>query len=397
MRSRFLQWARDKTQSLSPEQTWLLWLAVMTYLVSGLYLCLFTQGIDFHLVYYTAKKIAAGHGALIYDRFLAFTPGQSSLFYMYPPLVAALYVPLTAVSAMSALLIFHVLSHAALWVALVVWVRRWCNRPEHALRVIVAVLLFYPLYYGLHLGQSELLLLACLMVGWEAHRRGWWWLAGFLFAIAITFKLFLAFLLLHWLITKQWKLLLASVLCLLVMTGAGVFIVGVPVWMQWVAKLSGPLGIEAFIDNQSITGFVCRTFPFLSPTIVIALRAVMSLVLVGGYVWTVWRQQKRQPPEMLLSFAILTLLLVSPHTDTHHLTFLLIPFVTLIVFDRMDFSGYAFYAFFACFVPLIAFHFVWDERAQALVQGASVVLVSIPFFILLAFWENWRRRLVRGH
>src|SRR5690349_19072702 len=144
----------DYWRQASADRRLLIWLALMTYFCSGLFLCLFTQGVDFHLMYYAAKNIAEGQGASIYDRFLAFKPGENSLFYMYPPAAAAFYLPLSFLSPVQGLMVFHLISHAALWGVIWLWWTRLSRDQDTRALLLIITFLFFPLYYGLHMGQS---------------------------------------------------------------------------------------------------------------------------------------------------------------------------------------------------------------------------------------------------
>jgi len=61
----------------------------------------------------------------IYDAFIAFRPGDGSLFYMYPPPAALLLAPFGLLAFTPAFVLFQVLSHALLWGFWALWIRRW--------------------------------------------------------------------------------------------------------------------------------------------------------------------------------------------------------------------------------------------------------------------------------
>ena len=93
---------------------------------------------------------------------------------------------------------------------------------------------------------------------------------------------------------------------------------------------------------------------------------------------------------------LITALLVSPHTDTHHLSFLLIPFSLLYVTGQWGFSVGLPYAFFAVMLPLMTFKFLDFRRAVWMARHPVTQLgFSLPFLGLFLFWWSYRKKLLR--
>jgi hypothetical protein len=385
---------------LSIEAKILVFLAGATYLASGLYLGFFTAGIDFTLVYEAASRILQGQGASLYTDFFQFRPGQNPLFFMYPPMVALLYTPLAWLPREAAFIVFQIVCQVFLWATLWLLCRRPNVSPDQARRIACLTLLFYPLYYSFAMGQSEAIALGCLVFAFHQFKRGNWLLSSFLLTLAIGLKLFLGLLVVPFLLLRHWKYVLMCAGWLAGWMILSSYFVPPEVLRQYAGKLFSPIGIEAFIDNQSVTGFIYRsltanayTTGFLdAPGLARTVSAALSALGLGVYGWTLWTRSKRVPLEYSFSFTLVTALLISPHMDTHHLTFLLIPFIFLMIGEKeTSLTPWLYYAFFAAFVPLWGFKFLSLNRGLFFAHHQLHFLLSVPFFVLFAFWMYWVR------
>lgn len=360
----------------------LLILAFARYLSQGLYGGLFANGFDFKVIHDAAVAVVHGNGAGIYDAFLAFRPGDSSLFYMYPPPAAFLFAPIGVMSFPAAFVVFQLLSHAAVFAFWALSTKGWPT--EKRLAALVAVLLFYPLYMSLRLGQSEPIILLCLAGAFNLKKPA---AAGLFLAVAIWLKLFLALLLLHLLLRGRHRALAWTVLWLAVLFAAGFLAVPWSAQAAYWPRLLAPLGIEAFYDNQSASGFAHRLLTaspyvtgwFDAPRGASLLKAALALLFVGGYARAALRSKNEG---RVLALCLVTALLAAPHADTHHQALLLAGFLSL----PLTFGTAAFYAAFAEFVPVVADKFISLTRLQAVAHGPLSLVLSLPFFVLAAFW-----------
>lgn len=360
----------------------LLVLACARYVSQGLFGGLFANGFDFKVVHDAAVAVAHGNGAGIYDAFLAFRPGAGSLFYMYPPPAALLFAPFGFLEFGTAFVLFQFLSHAALWGFLAIWTKSWPK--EKALAAVAAVLLFYPLYMSLRLGQSEAIILLCLAAALNIKKPA---AAGLFLAVAIWLKLFLGLLLLHLLLRRRWAALGWAVVWLAVLFAAGFIAVPWEAQAAYWPRLLAPLGIEAFYDNQSASGFTHRLLTaspyatgwFDAPRLASILQAALALLFVGGYARYAWSAKDEG---RALALCLVTALLAAPHADTHHQALLLVGFLSL----PLTAGAAAFYAAFAEFIPVVADKFISLTRLQAFAHGPLSPVLSLPFFILAAFW-----------
>ena len=376
------------------EERLLLALAALMYLSSGLYLTFFTQGIDFYLVYHAAQNLLHGQASTLYNEFLAFQPGQNPLFYMYPPLVAICYVPFALVPPGLALFLFGLFCQVAFWDSLRLLFSGQ-NVTLNKKRLLVAMsLLFFPLYYSFHMGQNEAIVLWCLLAAVRFSQRGNDALSSLFLCVAIQLKMFLAFVPLYFLLTRRYRYVTYCLLWTSVGLGLSALWVSPPVLKAWALKLFSPLGIEAFIDNQSLTGFLTRSLTHNVytrglvdfPVGARRLTQGISLLLVFLYAAKIIRHRDHMDLETGFGFTLMTTLLIAPHVDTHHFVILLVPFSFLTLAGRLNAMRTAYYAFFATFIPLWAFKFLSVPKGFQIGQGAGQLFLSVPFFVLLSFW-----------
>ncbi|HEV2472475.1 MAG TPA: glycosyltransferase family 87 protein, partial [Chthonomonadales bacterium] len=129
-------------------------------------------------------------------------------FYDYPPTLADLLAPITALPPVPALIAWETISLAALFSAGVLLCRMLgMQSPSHIGLVAAFLLLFRPTLECLYFGQIALLLLFLLVAGMSSYIRGHMGRAGFLLALAAAIKLTPLILLVPFFIWRDWKLL----------------------------------------------------------------------------------------------------------------------------------------------------------------------------------------------
>ncbi|MDD5657270.1 MAG: glycosyltransferase 87 family protein [Elusimicrobia bacterium] len=379
----WLAGARDEPMLL------LLALGVLNYLCAGLFLGVFSNGFDFSVVHEAAVRLVHGQGDRIYDAFLSFQPGDRSLFFLYPPITAVLFSPLALLPEPAAWLAFQVLSHTALWAALAVWLEGEPD-PRLRLRALLLFLFFQPLYLCLQIGQSETIILLCLMLALRLEQRGKPCRAGLCLAAAVCLKLFLAVLIVPLLARRRWR---AAACCLAALLAA--FLVGGafvpwPTQARYWSRLASPFGLEGFWDNQSLTAISYRLMAFTpytrglvdAPALARALAGAAGLAALAACAWAC----RRASPGAALALGLTTAVLISPHSDTHHQGLLLLAFLALPQARPGRSAWLWFYAFFAQFQPLVAFKFLSRERLDAFAAAPADLLLALPALVLLAFW-----------
>ena len=210
--------------------------------------------------------------------------------FIYPPTLADLMVPLTALSFSTALIVwnaFNVLMILGLGVALAreLNIKFWGS----AVLVAAAVLLFRPTLNNFHWGQASILLAFLMTVGFSLYVNGRKNIAALLFVLAVAIKLEPIVIVIPLLVWRDWK-------CIRSMAIWGV-LVGLGLWAvngttaldlyflhQLPAMSGGELGGAGLDSNRSL-GNIFFTYlggahPIVSSRVLAWLvRAVSALIL----------------------------------------------------------------------------------------------------------------------
>ena len=264
-------------------------------------------------------------------------------FYLYPPLFAMLFTPLT---------FLHSLPHAvAVWqsinaVAFILGVLllacvvcpRSISRVNWASAILACSLVFYPLIWSFELGQNSLLLFfvwTVLLWGLAGRREAF---TGIALAFLIFVKL-APILLVPWLVWRRFfKTLAISILALFVFLGISVWGAG---WGEVKTYFTGVVPLLStgthYFQNQSLLGYMMRldtdagplsTAAGLSMSIVTFCRfAFASVVVIGAQALSVFIQRNNHQEQLIHEFSgwILALLMVGAVTWSHHLVLAIIP------------------------------------------------------------------------
>jgi alpha-1,2-mannosyltransferase len=265
--------------------------------------------VDFDTFWHSAVALAAGDD--IYD-----TPAK--LTNLNPPLLTVLLVPFAWLDALTAYRVFMVLT-LLLVAAAVLAVARELRLPRTATALaLVAVLASSPLHGTLVLGQIYPLLLAGLVAGWIAERRGRPVLAAVLYGVTVALKPSLAPVLLLLAVQRRWVPLRAGIAAAAIATLAGVLVAGPSSAVEWL-KIAFSEPVPDTVDNASLPGLAVR---FGVPSVFGMLAGLA--VLAGTLVWIGRRRDRIDPAGTALWAVLAAGLLFSP-IAWHNYLMLLFP------------------------------------------------------------------------
>jgi phage shock protein PspC (stress-responsive transcriptional regulator) len=185
----------------------------------------------------------------------------------------------------------------------------------------------------LEIAQISLFIAFAYLLAWTLARRGRDITAGVMLGLACTFKLFPGLVVLFFLVSRRWRVVLAAVaaylVVALVMTGG----YGLAAWPEFFAQQ--PAIADKWMDNiqnASIHGIVLRCFrpactgrgPVLPVAMLISSGVVLGLF--GLFFWLA-RRARRQIEDFDLAFALFTVLSVfaSQWVWEHYYVTLLLP------------------------------------------------------------------------
>ncbi len=271
--------------------------------------------VDFDTFWHSAVALVAGED--IYD-----TPAK--LTNLNPPLLTALLAPFAWLDALTAYRVFAVFTLLLVAAAVFAVARELrLSRTATAL-ALVAVLASSPLHGTLVLGQIYPLLLAGLVAGWIAERRGRPVLAAVLYGVTVALKPSLAPVLLLLVVQRRWVPLRAGIAAAAVATLSGVLIAGPSSAIEWL-KIAFTEPVPDTVDNASLPGLAVR---FGVPSVFGMLAG--AAVLVGTLVW-IGRNRHRIDPAGTAPWAVLAAGLLFSPIAWHNYLMLLFPGVLALV------------------------------------------------------------------
>jgi hypothetical protein len=298
---------------------------------------------------YTAAQ-ALRHGERLYSTALAWkrTGYASGLqtdlptsAYVYPPAVAIAFAPLTVVPYRAARDLWLTLIFAAL-VGDGILLAGLLSRQSAASTLVFGVTiagasaLLAPVRITLAAGQIDPLLLFLILLGVVAVSRRRWRRAAALFAVAACIKPFLLFvaLILIWKGAYRAALLAGALAGALILLPAAALGAGTVRDFLSVLQYFSSATFAVSPHNQALSGMLLRLFtrnPFTAPIVTApalatVLRYALSVAVLGLLAAVALRRRGLgEARDLLLDLALLLcgMLLISPHTEVYHLTYLL--------------------------------------------------------------------------
>ncbi len=270
------------------------------------------------------------------------TTGGLDLPFTYPPLAAIAFcpfawLPLPAASAAItcttlALLIAAV---AVVLAGLDVWPRSdaapeaaWSRRCWLAAAIVVpAVIFFEPIRSNFAFGQINAVLMA-LVIGDCVPRRTPW-PRGLLLGLAIALKLTPAVFVLYFLLRRDGRAVLTTVMSFVAATAAGFLLAWRDSWQYWTdtVRNTDRIGGATLNTNQNLAGALARLALGEQQRFVLWLLG--SLLVLAVTVWAARRVLSAGEPILALVCVALFGLVVSPVSWSHHWVWMLPTVVVL--------------------------------------------------------------------
>lgn len=346
------------------------------------------HAVDF--VVYMWGGHAVAHGTQLYLR----SSGRNS--FSYPPLAAAVFLPVTLLPAAVAQVLWELASVAALVVAVRIVLKLAGARPTRTETVAVAAvcLLLEPVYHTLFNGQINLFLLAVVAVDVRRvaqGRKG----GGLGIGIAAALKLTPGIFILLFLLTRRTR---AAVTAIVTFAACGLIGFGVAPaasWLYWTRCFYDSARLyPAYIANQSVSGAAMRIFDgpahvglwYLPLTIVIAVAGLGAAAVFG----------RRHDWLRALAVTGVTGLLISPVSWTHHWVDALPALVVLACGGRRArIGGACGLALFALalpwWTPHSLLHTAYGFHGLVTVAANSYLIAGLAFLAYM----GWRAREIR--
>ncbi len=323
----------------------------------------------------------------------------------HPPTSVLLAVPLARLDYPDATLAWNLISLAALAVSFWLFNQQLhiTSSPWALLPLLAYLLLCGPFRQQMYQGQLNLVLLLLLTATWASDRSGRSLAAGTLLGLATAIKLFPGFLVLYFLLRRDWRAVGATVIAFGLLTGLTTAVLGATTYRDYVSDvLPQVAAYESDWLNASFAGFWSRLFNptshqntviplWTSPLLASAGTLLCRVALLAACVWALWRM--KTPAERDLAFGLLlpAMLLISPIAWDHYFLLLFLP--VIVIWQRLQHAGPARWLF--VLIPAaLSLNMGWYYRVLILpgLNGGTsgplqtLTIVALPFYALLALF-----------
>ncbi|AHH98867.1 glycosyltransferase 87 family protein [Kutzneria albida] len=260
------------------------------------------------------------------------TESGVSLGFTYPPIAAALFVPLALVPMPVAGLLLTLATFGALAAVMRITLPALGIRFDNRLLFLLGpiALLFEPIRGTLGYGQVNLLLMGLVVLDCLSPRPKW--PRGLLIGIAAAIKLTPAVFVLFFLLRKDYRAAMVGALSFAGMSVIGFALNWRDSWHYWGALIFDPdrVGGVAYAANQSIQGVLARYgMPHATALWLLASVLVLTLAAVG-----MRRALASGAPTWALALNAFAGLLVSPISWSHHWVWIAFAVFTLLVLSN---------------------------------------------------------------
>jgi hypothetical protein len=340
-------------------------LLVLALCLAGKYLVVNhrkSQADDFAPIYVAAKLMADGKSASIYEHhpylFHIVPPGEFKEAaekigfkgflhpYVHLPLVSLLLRPLLFIPyhiMTKLLLLMNFLSFMLSLHLILKLIGRELNLRWLSI-AILAVCYFYPLRYGLWLGQTSPLIFLGITAVYYLANVGHLKTSGGILGGIISLKITPLLLLPYFLIKKKWSLVLSSLITVVVIGIGSIVLAGGEsnlAFFQNLIRLSG-LSLASW-NNQSLDGFLLRWSTYASHIydwhlleLSFKMKLIKFVILSSMLLlWLIILLRPTNPNEknrdlIDFSFTLILLSIFTPISWSHYLLFLVFPYIVLL-------------------------------------------------------------------
>ena len=327
-----------------------------------------------------AQRIVAGDTLYSAAQLSGQYSPQQQFAYLYPPFLAVLVAPLTAIFSDfgSAMYLWATLGVAALVATeLLLGVRRSLSRQALIL-VVGATLALAAVGFELVMGNVHLFLVALFVVAWLGIERGTQRgaaVAGVAIGVAALVKVFPAVLIIWFVLTRRYRAAVSAAVTMLVLAVLTVPFVGIDAWLDYpkvLANLGAPADAWSSIAPAQILGELIGAG---------VARLVVGALALAALVWS----SRRMDAALGFATAVAVSIVIVPTMYPHYLALLVAPLLLLALYSRSSLVAMA--AYVALFIGSQAA--LLDLR-EPIYRGlaAAVPLLILLALLLVAAWQN---------
>jgi hypothetical protein len=283
---------------------------------------------DFASFYVVGKMVAAGETDRIYDPeivpdrigMLLRIGAEDRYYYLYPPFVAGVCLPLSALPyPAAAWLFFFGNLFLGGWLAFR-WPRAVAGAEEVRVEAALLFLASVPFWRTVMFGQNSLLLLAILLGAYENWKKKREFLAGLILSLGFYKPQILVGVFLWLVLFGGWRARLGLLAGAAGWVVAGSAVGGVELWGQWLEAVQRMAGaVENPLWKHSLWSLPTLWFPAGIPggggavfSAVFVMAAAAGLVILGAAAWEAGKKGKVDLGEQALPLALVGGLLLTP-------------------------------------------------------------------------------------
>ncbi len=183
--------------------------------------------------------------------------------YLYPPLLAQVFIPLAWIGSQTLYEIMLYLSFmGALILSITTLVRHF--PPTWAKWLWLMPLGFYPVWEQLFFGQISIWLCVCFILAWDDYHAGRHNRAGMWLAVATWIKLYPALVIGLFILRRDWRVVRGAIITGVILAIIQTILAGgFTIWgdfLRTIIALAGEGREGATFENHSIFGFASRLF-----------------------------------------------------------------------------------------------------------------------------------------
>lgn len=321
----------------------------------------------------------------VYPDFNAYYYGslKNSILF-YPPFVAIIFSIFSFLPLMVAVKLWIILSIIFLFSSLFLCYRLLNIRFFSPTGLILSSLIFtyFPVKFTLGMGQLNLFVLLFIVITLYFYIKNKDIYSGICLGISLMLKLFPLLLLFYFLLTKKYKIFLATVITLLSLGGISYLFISPEINNYYWLHLSDITGfVPIYYYNQALSGFLARQFIEL-PVMNILKFSISALLVVVSF-WTVLIRKKKEILIKLLEFSLmLTLnLLINGYSWQHHFVWLIPSFLIIFSYIKRKGLNLRYYLILAISYILVSMNFK-DPSLVPLLLRSHVFFGAILLWLL---------------
>lgn len=309
-----------------------------------------------------------------------------------PPLLTLILLPFGILDYQTAYIIWSMFSLICGFISVFIITKALFqgDNINGSIQIAILLLIFYPTFSTIILGQVSMMLLLLLVVSWISFRSGRNALAGIFLGIALGLKLFTGLFLLLVIFRQKWKLLLWYIGTYITINLISVIIFKVETYQAYINILRS-VSWHAASWNGSVFGFISRLFGesgynsiFNRPELSFSISVAFSLLLFSLCIWIIHLSRKSllNDEDLLFSLTLILMLLFSPLGWMYYFVLLIIP--ATIIWSRIRntnsrFKGWLFLAWLISAIPQL------ELFSQELAIFNFLIISNIYFFALIVF------------